>query len=148
MVDPNYHEAFWIVAGTAAPVIILSDIVALTDLVRAYFAYYDRLAYYRVKDPQTKLKDWQMGALTIAPTISGVCVLTSAFFCLLMLGASLNTLAAGHDPYALGISKQAIVFAVLFLLVGSVLAVLFRVLQGRWLPGKDDDKSITTLSDE
>ena len=43
MVDPNYHADFWVVAGTAAPVIILADIVALTDLVRAYFAYYDRL---------------------------------------------------------------------------------------------------------
>ena len=148
MVDPNYHAAFWVVAGTAAPVIILADIVALTDLVRAYFAYYDRLAYYRVKDPQVKLNDWQEGALTIAALTSGVCVLGSAAFCLLMLGVSLNTLAAGHDPYELGISKQAILFAVLFLLVGSVLAVLFRVLQGRWLPGKDDDKPITTSSDE
>lgn len=31
-----YHEAFWVVIGTAAPVIALSYVVAISEIVKAY----------------------------------------------------------------------------------------------------------------
>jgi hypothetical protein len=111
--NPHYHEQFWVVLGTVAPVVLLADILL--------YAQWSRTNYLR------KLKGERGGLGAIIGNIALLVIsisIISSFFALL---ASLNCLGhqsdSGSDPHAWYVATAV---SLVGLLVGTLGVGLYR----------------------
>jgi hydrogenase/urease accessory protein HupE len=110
-----YHEAFWVVVGTAAPVIILAAIVAVGQLnlgraastrSRKRFAASDRLSFV------------EFSIFGFAFAIQG-----------LPLGDALASLAAEQDKASLNLAVYCLTSSFVLLFLGTLLTIVSQQLR-------------------
>ena len=111
------HESFWVVVGTAAPVIALAAIVAFTDIARGA----DELdSKYPNLDPETISQ-------VLKITISGyVLVFVDVVLQAVTLLLTLLSLAARRDQVPLIVPEIMASLGIVLLLVSGVLTAVLR----------------------
>lgn len=110
--NTHYHEQFWVVLGTVAPVVILADILLAAEWTRARYV--------------RKLRQME-GAwiITLNGTIGVLAILISFALALAALIASLDSLAAQKDVDGPGFI-DVVLISVLALLGGTFFTGIYR----------------------
>ena len=128
----SYHEAFWLVTGTAAPVIALAAVVALPDASAFSDTAWQltmRVPTYEPSSEQGKLKfedivpEWQRLLLSLISQVGsfGNVVLQAA-----LLAVSLSALATGRDLIPVWLPIVAAVTGILLLTLTALTGLSIR----------------------
>jgi hypothetical protein len=111
-----YHETFWVVAGTAAPVIALAAVVTVSSTSRA------------VAEAAENFDGWATLRATAGPIIAYVAAGIDIVWMANLLGESLGSLGAGTDSTSIGsaiFSAEAGLFLLLFAAVAPIAGRMF-----------------------
>jgi hypothetical protein len=123
-----YHETFWVVAGTAPPVIALAVVVSLRDVLRDFTSDYN---YTWVRpgggDRSQRAKlDHELGMAAYVRNMAYGCAALNMLLQLAILATALYSLATRSDVIPLAIVAIALPFSLGLLLVSALLIVMSR----------------------
>jgi len=122
---PMLHESFWVVVGTAAPVIALAAIVAFTDIARVAGEVADKFSDW---DPKTR--DSARRQLILGYLVGLINVVMQAAAVIL----ALLSLAASHDQVPLIVLEITTSLGIILLAVSGLITVSLRFTEPEFAP--------------
>jgi uncharacterized membrane protein len=113
----NYHETFWVVVGTSAPVILLALVVSATQILRTFVEW--------PKRDRVTSRRWR-GVAIAATVFTAVSFLFTFVLLWVYWDISLRSLEDRADWGNTDVVRGRLDLAVLFLLLTSCSAALMR----------------------